>query len=99
MKSREIFHPLPPTNLPMGTAPHPIDIMGQKSKRGDMTKKEFIIDYCKRKNVSILLVLSYNVALPCFCGSKECQGWQMVPSNPVSILKHELLYSEIGEMI
>ena len=61
-----------------------------------MTREEFIEGYCKRLNRTPEKVLERRVALPCVCGTKECEGWAMIPNNADSVNSHNLFYAPAG---
>lgn len=48
-----------------------------------MTREEFIEGYCKRSRITWEWLSKYRDAVPCDCGERGCEGWQMTPKEGV----------------
>lgn len=58
----------------------------------NITKDEFITQYCERSRIPWDELSKFFVALPCACGDETCEGWAMVRNAPYDIGVHESLY-------
>ena len=57
-----------------------------------MTKEEFILNYCRRSDLSAQVFARTLVALPCTCEQEGCNGWAAVAADAQSIAVHQELY-------
>lgn len=62
----------------------------------EMTKDEFIHAYAARSSMTPGEATRGLVAMRCFCGDEECNGWAMVGDYPVAAKGHLTLYGYVS---
>ena len=46
-----------------------------------VSRRDFILAYCRRSKVDWITLSASRDAIPCDCGDPLCEGWQMVPKE------------------
>ena len=58
-----------------------------------LTKEGFIERYCSLNGLEWAELSRHKVALPCACDYEKCEGWAMVPNDPLDIETHNTFYA------